>query len=195
MLLCLKALLLLLLGADCAQKSKSAYTRVPIPTLSYTTTAALEKLGHSKAASKIITDTLMYAELRSNNQGLMKLVSGGLAVPVEEVQEVKVTFETPVSAQLDGGRNIGMVVLDQATKIAIEKAKKSGIAVVGCSNYASATGALGFWAQKAASEGLIGVVLTQCSEMVAPHGSYEAIFGTNPIAIGRFLSPIPLTLP
>ena len=26
--------------------------------------------------------------------------------------------------------------------------------------------------------------MSQCSEMVAPHGSYQAIFGTNPIAIG-----------
>lgn len=31
---------------------------------------------------------------------------------------------------------------------------------------------------------LIGIVLSQSPEYVAPHGSSEAIFGTNPIAIG-----------
>ncbi|KAJ1434696.1 Malate/L-lactate dehydrogenase [Ochromonadaceae sp. CCMP2298] len=187
-LLCLCAALLLLLRADCAHKT---YTRVPIQTLSATTAAALQKLGHSKHAAEVITDTLIYAELRANNQGLMKLVTGGLGFA--ECTPVRTTFETPVSAQLDGGRNVGMVVLDAALNQAIAKAKKSGICVVGCSNYSSATGALGCWAQRAAEQGLIGVVITQCSEMVAPHGSFEPIFGTNPIAVGLPLSP-PLVL-
>lgn len=77
-----------------------------------------------------------------------------------------------------------MVVVHEAVEIAINKARSNGISIVGCSNYASATGALGAWASQITSHGYIGIVMSQCNEMVAPHGSYEPIFGTNPIAIG-----------
>ena len=35
-----------------------------------------------------------------------------------------------------------------------------------------------------ARKGLIGVAMSQSPEYVAPHGTTEAIFGTNPIAVG-----------
>ena len=79
---------------------------------------------------------------------------------------------------------IGMVVVHEAVELAINKARSNGISIVGCSNYASATGALGAWASQITSHGYIGIVMSQLNEMVAPHGSYEPIFGTNPIAIG-----------
>jgi L-2-hydroxycarboxylate dehydrogenase (NAD+) len=98
--------------------------------------------------------------------------------------EIRVTYETGLSARVDGAQNIGMVVVGRCVDMAIEKAKVSGIGIVGCSGYSSATGALGYWARKIANENLIAIVMSQCPEMVAPHGSCEPIFGTNPIAIG-----------
>jgi LDH2 family malate/lactate/ureidoglycolate dehydrogenase len=135
----------------------------------------------------------MYAELRNNNQGLIKLITGALNAN-SEASEIKCVLDTPVSAKIDGGQNIGMVVVSNAVDIAIEKAKISGIAVVGCSNYASATGALGVWARKIAQEGLVGIVMSQTYEMVAPHGSFEPIFGTNPFSIGIPTKPRPQVL-
>lgn len=149
---------------------------------------ALISIGHSVEDSGIITDTLMYAELRSNNQGLIKLVSGALNAHGEQ-KSIEIIHETPVSARISGGNRIGMVVVSQSVDIAIKKAKISGIGIVGCSQYASATGALGHWARKIANENLIGIVMSQCSEMVAPHGSFEPIFGTNPLAIGIPTTP------
>lgn len=40
------------------------------------TSKLLINLGHSQAQSQIITDVLMYAELRGNNQGIIKLITG-----------------------------------------------------------------------------------------------------------------------
>jgi L-2-hydroxycarboxylate dehydrogenase (NAD+) len=157
-------------------------TRIPIKALRQATKTALVKLGHSSESAAIMTDVLMYAEMRSNNQGLIKLVTGALG-PSPKCGALSVTFESPVSAQLDGAHNSGMVVVHEAVRLGMSKAKVSGISVVGCSNYASATGALGAWAKKIADDGLIGIVMSQCNEMVAPHGSYEPIFGTNPLAI------------
>ena len=134
-------------------------------------------------ATKVIVDTLMFAELRNNNQGIVKLLAGALH-PNPSSTDIKVMFESPVSCSLDGGQQIGMVVVKHAMDIAIAKAKVSGICIVGCNNYSSATGALGVWAREIARQDLIGIVMSQCPEMVAPHGSYEPIFGTNPLAIG-----------
>lgn len=41
------------------------------------------------------------------------------------------------------------------------QAKVSGIAVVGLTNYASATGALGVWTRDMARQGLVGIVMSQ----------------------------------
>lgn len=56
-----------------------------------------------------------------------------------------------------------MVILRRAVDVAIQKAKISGMAVVGVTNYASATGALGVWARDIARNGLIGIVFSQVS--------------------------------
>jgi LDH2 family malate/lactate/ureidoglycolate dehydrogenase len=165
----------------------------PINTIRNTAAHVLRKMGYSFDDAEIITDTVMYAELRKNNQGIIKIVSGAL-IPNKNAASIKVKFETPVSASLDGGQRCGMVVVSHAVDKAILKAKKSGICIVGCSNYSSATGALGYWSRKITEAGFIGIVLSQCNEIVAPYGSYEPILGTNPISIGIPTQPRPQIL-
>ena len=41
-----------------------------------------------------------------------------------------------------------------------------------------------YWAKQLAEQGLVGIILSQSPEFVTPHGATEAIFGTNPFAIG-----------
>lgn len=54
-----------------------------------------------------------------------------------------------------------MVIMRKAVDLAISKAKVSGMSVVGVTNYASATGALGVWGRDIARAGLIGIVMSQ----------------------------------
>lgn len=91
--------------------------------------------------------------------GLIKLVAGTLAP--RPSTEITITRETGVSAKVDGGQRIGMVIMRKAVDIAIQKAKVSGMSVVGVTNYASATGALGVWGRDIARQGLIGIVFSQ----------------------------------
>ncbi|RYG61884.1 hypothetical protein EON64_18290, partial [archaeon] len=139
--------------------------RVPLVVFRDITIRALRNLGHSSEDAELITTVLEYAELRGNNQGIIKLVAGALA-PDPAQRDIKIVYETPVSARLDGGQRIGMVVVSRAVEIAIQKAKTTGISIVGVSGYASATGALGMWVRQLTDAGLVGVVLSQCSEMV-----------------------------
>jgi L-2-hydroxycarboxylate dehydrogenase (NAD+) len=166
----------------------SLYMNVQLDELKENLIRVLTGQSHDYAASKTIAETILYAELRGNNQGIVKILAGALK-PNPAATEIKSVFETPVSCQIDGGQQIGMVVVKHCMEIAIKKAKVSGICVVGCSNYSSATGALGVWAREISQEGLISIVMSQCPEMVAPCGSYEPIFGTNPIAIGIPTNP------
>src|SRR5713101_5093772 len=49
-------------------------------------------------------------------------------------QPVRVVHDTPVSALLDGGNNVGYVAVYRAAQIAIDKARASQFAVVGVYN-------------------------------------------------------------
>lgn len=178
--------------AEKAPTAPVAKSPRPIAEVREYTRLALIASGYSEEDADIVTDVLMYAELRGNNQGLIKLVAGTLAP--RPAGEIRIITETPVSAKIDGGQRVGMVIVRKAVDIAIQKAKTCGMSVVGVTNYASATGALGIWARDIARNGLIGMVFSQCPEMVAPYGSYEPIFGTNPFAIGVPTTPRPQVL-
>ena len=99
--------------------------------------------------------------------GLIKLVAGTLAP--RPAGEITITRETGVSALVDGGQRVGMVIMRKAVDIAIQKAKTSGMSVVGVTNYASATGALGVWGREIARSGLIGMVFSQVCDSLLNH--------------------------
>ena len=69
-----------------------------------------------------------------------------------------------------------MLVLHKAVGIAVEKAKAHGMALVGTVNMSSSAGALGYYLETIAQQGLVGLVLAQSPQMVAP-------FCQNPIGV------------
>lgn len=144
---------------------------------------AVLKYGYTPKEAKTILDVLMYAQLRGNNQGIVKLINKGIPKSAE-AGEIKVIKETKLSTLLDGNHNMGMVVMQDALKRVLKKTKKYGFGIVGTFNTASSTGAIGYYANEIAKQGYIGFVFAGSPETVNTHGSYEAIFGTNPLAIG-----------
>lgn len=169
-------------------------TLISLQELRYLVSQALSKLSYSSKDVDIITDVIMYAELRANNQGVIKLISGALNPHPSSSTEIEIVHDTPVSCRINGHQKSGMVVVHESVEIALKKASQTGLSIVGCSGYSSATGALGYWAKKITDSGYIGIVMSQCNELMAPHGSYEPIFGTNPIAIGIPTQPRPQIL-
>jgi len=77
---------------------------------------------------------------------------------------------------------MSMVVLESAVDLAIKKALEVNVAVVGTFNTAQSCGALGYYTEKIAKQGMIGIVMASSPEFVAPFGAKQPIFGTNPIA-------------
>lgn len=98
-------------------------------------------------------------------------------------QPVHVVHETPVSALLDGGNNVGYVAVYHATQIAIDKARSQQFALVGVYNsYYSGRNA--YYMEMIARAGLVGIHLASGQPHVVPPGGTRPGLGTNPLCFG-----------
>ncbi len=145
---------------------------------------ALKKYGYSEQESATILEMLMYAQLRGNNQGIVKLIGNGIPKS-ENAQTPSIEKETIAAAVINANATMEAIVMEQAVQMAVTKAKKAGIAIVGTHSGAGSSGAIGHWSRKVAQQGLIGITMSSYPyASVPPFGSYEALFCTNPIAWG-----------
>ena len=113
---------------------------------------------------------------------VQKMQAGGLDAKAEP----SIIGEGPAWAIIDGNKAVGMVSACKAMNLAIEKAKKVGIAYVGVRNSCH-FGAAGYYANMAAKEGLIGLSMSNADPVIAvPNGRNKAI-GTNPFS---FAAPL-----
>jgi LDH2 family malate/lactate/ureidoglycolate dehydrogenase len=147
--------------------------------------AALRKFGYDETQTRVICDHVIDAALCGYEySGLPKILN----LPEHKRfnmprTPIKTLRETPVSRQIDGGNHNGMYVLYEATLVAIEIAKASGIAVVGVTN-TWVSGRSAHYIEKVAKEDLAGILMLSSSRAVAPMGGTTPVFGTNPIAFG-----------
>ena len=157
--------------------------KVAIEELRSAARSAIRAQGFAADDTETILDIIMYAQLRGNNQNVIKLLGAGMPAN-PEAGAISIVKETKLSALIDGAWNQGMVVLSRATELAIGKAKAHGFGIVGARRTNSPTGAIGYYARRTAEEGLIGFVCSGSPELMAMYGSYEPFLGTNPLAIG-----------
>ena len=129
------------------------------------------KFGFTKDESEIITDVLLLSDLYGiESHGMQRLaryhkgIEKGL-IKVEAKPEV--VFETPVSAVIEGHDGMGQLISHKAMNIAIEKAKKSGMAVVTVRN-SNHFGIAGYYAKMACDAGLLGMAFTNSEAIMVP---------------------------
>ena len=82
---------------------------------------------------------------------------------------------------LDAGNGLGQVQAMKALQLLIPLAKKSGVAAATIRN-SQHFGALSYYCNYAAENGMILLAMTNCEPAMSPTGGYEPFFGTNPIA-------------
>jgi LDH2 family malate/lactate/ureidoglycolate dehydrogenase len=95
---------------------------------------------------------------------------------------VTIVRETPASALLDGGNNVGYIAIYRAAEVVIEKARKSGVAVVGLRN-SWFGGRSAYYMEKIARAGLAAIYTCSSTPTVVPPGAIRKVLGTNPMAI------------
>lgn len=154
---------------------------------------AILHYGYTEQEAEVINEVLLYAQLRGNNQGVVKLIGAGIP-KASDTGEITLEKETKLSALINGHKNHAMVVINKAVEIAIKKAKEHGVGVVGVNHINTSSGALGYYVKKIAQADLVGLVFAGSWESVAAAGSFERIFGTNPLAIGVPTTTEPLVL-
>lgn len=148
----------------------------------------------SSSDSAIITDVLLEAELRGRKtHGFLRLP--GIKNRYEQGQqsEIKIDKEVGQCIRIDGGNQLGYLVVYRAMELAIEKASQSGTCICGIYN-TSHCGMVGYYADMARKKELVGLLFADCLPRITPYGGTESILGTNPIAVGIPSNNIPLLL-
>lgn len=146
---------------------------------------ALTRAGYAGEDARIIVDQLVDNALCGYTfAGLPRI----LAIAGDERTRrartaVRVVHETPISALLDGGNNVGYIAAYRAAEVAIRKARANGMASVGAYNsYYSGRNA--YFVEKIVREGLVAFHVSSAHPRVLPPGAARPMLGTNPIAFG-----------
>jgi LDH2 family malate/lactate/ureidoglycolate dehydrogenase len=146
---------------------------------------ALQAIGFDGEEASVITAHLVDAALCGHRfAGLPRILTINEDPRTREPRTpIKVVYETEVSALMDGGNHVGYYAVHQATRLAIEKARKHRIAVVGM--YRShLSGRNAYYLEMIARAGLVGIHFASAAPIVLPHGGARPAFGTNPIGFG-----------
>jgi L-2-hydroxycarboxylate dehydrogenase (NAD+) len=149
--------------------------------------SAFAKLGVPDADARIAAEALVAADLRGvDTHGVIRfspqawyvkwLAEGSMTAR----PNIRIIAESASTALIDGDRGMGMVVGRRAMQLAIQKAKESGIGMVGVRN-SRHYGMSAYYAMQALAHDMIGVAMTNASRQVVPTFGREARFGTNPI--------------
>jgi len=146
---------------------------------------ALQAIGFDGEQASVITAHLVDAALCGHRfAGLPRILTINEDPRTREPRTpIKVVYETEVSALMDGGNHVGYYAVHQATRLAIEKARKHRIALVGV--YRShLSGRNAYYLEMIARAGFVGIHLASAVPVVLPHGGARPAFGTNPIGFG-----------
>src|SRR5688572_28444320 len=145
--------------------------------------------GSNPEEARRVAENLVMANLSGHDShgiGMMPryveaLQEGGLAPN----QKPAVKVDTGGLLVLDGMTGYGQTIGHDATRMAIQRAKKHGSCVMALGN-AHHLGRIGHWAEMAVAQGLISLhfVNVQSFARVAPYAGADRRFGTNPVTIG-----------
>ncbi len=144
------------------------------------------KIGCCEADADMAAGALLVADLRGIDSHGVARLSGYVRLwevkRVNPTPAIKIIYETPSTAVVNGDAGLGLVVAPFAMKVAIEKAKSAGTGWVSVKN-SNHFGIAGAHAMLALENDMIGIAMTNASPLVAPTFSVERLLGTNPIAV------------
>lgn len=146
---------------------------------------ALVRIGYGEDDARIVTDQLIDNSLCGYRfAGLPRILAIAREAKSRNARTpVAIVYETPVSALVDGGNNVGYVAVYRGAEIAIAKAKQSGVAAVGVYNsYFSGRNA--YYLERIVEAGFVGLHTASGSPHIVPPGATRPALGTNPIAFG-----------
>ncbi|BDD03027.1 Ldh family oxidoreductase [Aureibacter tunicatorum] len=144
------------------------------------------RMGCSEEDATTATNVLLDADLSGvDSHGVARLIGYVRlweAGRINTKPNIKIIYETPSTATVDGDAGLGLVVAPKAMQIALEKSTNVGTGWVAVKN-SNHYGIAGHHAMMALPHDMIGFSMTNASPLVAPTFSKERLLGTNPIAV------------
>jgi LDH2 family malate/lactate/ureidoglycolate dehydrogenase len=157
----------------------------------------LRAAGCSDVNARETAEVFLEADLRGIGlQGLDHLFSmlGDLGRgTIDGAGRPEVVKEGAATVLVDGHRGPGQPGAVFAADVAVRKAREAGSATVGLVNGADIY-MIGYYAERMARAGTVGLVFSAAASLVHPHGGVERKLGTNPIAIAVPTAGEPLLL-
>ena len=161
---------------------------IPFDVLEKFMVNVMVKAGIPEADARIVSDALLQADkLGFDSHGVNRFksiyldrIKEGILNPVTNYKIIK---EGPTTAVIDGQNGLGHVISYHAMKLAIEKAKKFGMAMITVRN-SSHYGFAGYYPLMAVRENMIGITGTNARPSIAPTFGVENMLGTNPMTFG-----------
>jgi LDH2 family malate/lactate/ureidoglycolate dehydrogenase len=149
-------------------------------------TEVLATLDVPEGDGRLVADSLVQADLWGHqSHGFLRLPwyaarlrSGAMVARTAP----EVLSDTGPLMLLDGRDGIGQVLADRARALAVERAHRFGVGVVGVRN-SNHFGTAMYFTRRAAADGCVGVLTTNASPAMAPWGGREKVLGTNPWSI------------
>lgn len=156
---------------------------------------AIAALGYSDDEAAIIADHIVDAALCGYEYaGLPKIVNMAddrrLAKPR---RDIRLLFETPISAMYDAGNTVGMLAMYRMTEVAIAKARLNRFAVVGVHN-SWFSGRSAYYSEMVTRASFICFHTVSSFPHVVPPGGAAPATGTNPISFGFPTAGNPLVI-
>jgi LDH2 family malate/lactate/ureidoglycolate dehydrogenase len=150
--------------------------------------------------AELIADALITSELRNlqgQGQGVRRVkiyVERTNSRQLDPAAPFEVLKESPALALVDAHNGPGTVVAVKAIRLAVAKAKTSGVGVVFV-RHSTHFGSAGFSASQALAQGCIGVSMTNAAAEMAPWGGVDPVLGTNPWAVAIPTGDHPQAMP
>lgn len=161
--------------------------RVPEEKMRATVVDVFTALGIPQEQAEQSADVLLWADLRGvESHGVSNMmpvyVQGLREGRINPTPEPKVLREAAAVATIDSDRGLGIAVGPDFMRLAIEKAKKTGIGAVAVTN-GRHFGAAGYHAWLAVDHDMVGLAMTVGGLQVAPTFGAQPMVGLNPLAV------------
>jgi LDH2 family malate/lactate/ureidoglycolate dehydrogenase len=162
--------------------------RVPVDVLEGFTLSVFHALGVPDDEAQMCANALIQSELHclpGQGQGVRRLptyrerITKGYILPGAPFEIVK---ESPALALIDGHNGLGSPIAQRSMRVAIEKAKISGIGTAVVRN-STHFGSAAVPARLALEQDCIGIAMTNAGPEMAPWGAASGVVGTNPWGI------------
>ena len=144
------------------------------------------KMGCNGHDSTVIAEVFLAAELRGHpSHGMIRIKDYYDLWKSNRINidpHIKIVYESPSTAVVDGDNAVGMISAHRSMEIAIEKAKGAGTGWVATRN-SNHFGIAGYYSMMAIEHDMIGICLTNANPLVAPTFSISRMMGTNPISV------------